>query len=32
VLSGLVRTIHREATVMSFGSPDRAAVESLHNV
>src|SRR5207247_567209 len=33
VLSGLVRKIHREATVMSFGSPDDlAAVESLHNV
>jgi [acyl-carrier-protein] S-malonyltransferase len=30
VLSGLVRKIHREATVMSFGSPDDlAAVESL---
>jgi [acyl-carrier-protein] S-malonyltransferase len=33
VLSGLVRKIHREATVMSFGSPDDlAAVESLRNV
>jgi [acyl-carrier-protein] S-malonyltransferase len=33
VLSGLVRKIHREATVMSFGSPDDlAAVDSLHNV
>ena len=33
VLSGLVRKIHRDATVMSFGSPDDlAAVESLHNV
>src|SRR5204863_4176482 len=32
-LSGMVRKIHREATVMSFGSPDDlAAVESLHNV
>jgi [acyl-carrier-protein] S-malonyltransferase len=30
VLSGLVRKIHREATVMSFGSPDDlAAVEPL---
>ena len=33
VLSGLVRKIHREATVMSFGSPDDlAAVESLRHV
>ena len=30
VLSGLVRKIHREATVVSFGSPDDlAAVEAL---
>ena len=30
VLSGLVRKIHRDATVKSFGSPDDlAAVESL---
>src|SRR5204863_7166885 len=33
VLAGLVRRIHRDATVVSFGSPDDlAAVESLHNV
>jgi hypothetical protein len=33
VLSGLVRKIHREATCVSFGSPDDlAAVESAINV
>jgi [acyl-carrier-protein] S-malonyltransferase len=33
VLSGLVRKIHREATVMSFGAPgDLAAVEALVHV
>ena len=33
VLSGLVRKIHREATVVTFGSPDDlASVESLAHV
>jgi len=33
VLSGLVRKIHREATVVPFGSPDDlASVESLAHV
>jgi len=33
VLSGLVRKIHRDATVVSFGSPnDLAAVEPLIHV
>jgi hypothetical protein len=33
VLSGLVRKIHREATVISFGAPgDLAAVEALVHV
>jgi [acyl-carrier-protein] S-malonyltransferase len=33
VLTGLVRKIHREATAVSFGSPDDlAAVESAINV
>ena len=32
VLSGLVRKIHRDATTLSFGSPDDlAAIDSLLN-